>query len=248
MDLNNKLAFVTGGSKGLGKVICEQLAACGCDLIIHYNKSQEQALELQKSLEHIGRKVWLIQSDFLNADSIKSLFPEQIVPLLEKIDRKIDLIVNNAGLYGFQTRRQLQDTVFYKFFDINVKAPMQIMKDAYHFMQEGGKIVNISSTTSTHPNEQMIIYGASKAALENLSKAFSKLYLEKKVSVNIVAPGLLETDTMPKVIQNYVKRKYPDMQPGNPKDVANVIVFIASNLSAWVNAQRIEVTGGVHYG
>ncbi len=252
MVLNNKLALITGGAKGIGRTICLELAANGCDLIIHYNSSKDAALSLKDEVEKLGRTAWLVQTDFSDVAQIQAFFPEQIVPLLEFTQRKIDLIVNNAGVSGFTTHRQINDDTFNRFFTINVKAPLQIMKDAYPHVREGGKIVNISSTTAKNPVEKMIIYGASKAALENVTQSFVRVYGKKNVTVNIIAPGLIETDfeendTMSKVVKDYMIRQSPIKRLGTPEDVAGVIVFIASGLSNWVNAQRIEVTGGLSY-
>lgn len=250
--LKEKIALVTGGAKGIGRTICTELALNGCDLIVHYNHSTQAAESLREEIEAMGRKVWLLQADFSDLEAIRAFFPEQVVPILENIGKQLDLLVNNAGIYAFNTHWQVKDDVFNRFFTINVKAPLHLMKDAYAYMKEGGKIVNISSTTAKTPSEKMVIYGASKAALENLTQSFVQVYRKKNISVNIIAPGLIDTtgdegDTVSKVIKQYMLRKSPDSRLGKPQDVAKVIVFLASGLSDWVNAQRIEVTGGINF-
>lgn len=252
MILDQKIALVTGGAKGIGRTISLELARHGCDLIVHYNRSEQHAQSLQEEVEAIGRKLWLVQADFSDLTAIQSFFPTQIVPILTAENRPFDLLVNNAGIYAFNTHWQVKDDVFDRFFTINVKAPLHLMKDAYQHMKEGGKIVNISSTTAKTPSEKMVIYGASKAALENVTQSFVKVYRKKNISVNIIAPGLIDTtedenDTVSKVIKQYMLRKAPDSRLGTPEDVAKVIVFLASGLSDWVNAQRIEVTGGISF-
>lgn len=252
MILKQKIALVTGGAKGIGRTISLELARHGCDLIVHYNRSEQQAQSLREEVEAIGRKLWLIQADFSDLAAIQAFFPEQVVPILKAENRQLDLLVNNAGIYAFNTHWQVKDDVFDRFFTINVKAPLHLMKDAYQHMREGGKIVNISSTTAKTPSEKMVIYGASKAALENVTQSFVKVYRKKNISVNIIAPGLIDTtedenDTVSKVIKQYMLKKAPDSRLGTPEDVAKVIVFLASGLSDWVNAQRIEVTGGISF-
>lgn len=252
MILKQKIALVTGGAKGIGRTISLELARHGCDLIVHYNRSEQQAQSLREEVEAIGRKLWLIQADFSDLAAIQAFFPEQVVPILSAENRQLDLLVNNAGIYAFNTHWQVKDDVFDRFFTINVKAPLHLMKDAYQHMREGGKIVNISSTTAKTPSEKMVIYGASKAALENVTQSFVKVYRKKNISVNIIAPGLIDTtedenDTVSKVIKQYMLKKAPDSRLGTPEDVAKVIVFLASGLSDWVNAQRIEVTGGISF-
>lgn len=252
MILDQKIALVTGGAKGIGRSISLALAQNGCDLIVHYNRSTEHANSLRDQVENFGRKIWLVQADFSEMEAITSFFPDQIEPILTEESRELDLLVNNAGIYAFNTHWQVKDDVFDRFFTINVKAPLHLMKDAYRFIREGGKVVNISSTTAKTPSEKMVIYGASKAALENVTQSFVKVYRKKNISVNIIAPGLIDTtedenDTVSKVIKQYMLRKAPDSRLGTPEDVAKVIVFLASGMSDWVNAQRIEVTGGISF-
>ena len=249
---DNRLALVTGGAKGLGKAIAIELAHQKIDIILHYNTSLEDAEITKKEIKEIGGKVFLVQSNFLINKDIQNFFQDKIDPILAQENRKLDILINNAGISEFSRLNSITTTSFDNFFSINVKAPLILMKDSYKRMNNQGRIINISSTKAKRPSEKMIIYGASKSALESVSMAMLKDFGRKEITINTIAPGFIPTGVFnisanDQLIQSFVMKNSAIKRMGTANDISRVIKFLVSPEACWVNGQNIEISGGVLY-
>ena len=249
---NNKLALVTGGGTGLGKAIAIELGKQKIDIILHYNNSLNEAQLTASEIENEGVKVYLVKANFFSNEEIESFFSNIIDPILEEANKGLDILVNNAGISKFSRLNAVNGLEFDNFFSINVKAPLILMKDSYARMNKNGRIINISSTTVERPFEKMIVYGASKAALENLSRAVLKDFGRKEITVNTVAPGFIPTDMLNINVKNdsirsFILKNTAIKRLGTPEDIAKLIKFLTSVEASWINGQNIEISGGVLY-
>ncbi|QHI36904.1 3-oxoacyl-[acyl-carrier-protein] reductase FabG [Kordia antarctica] len=248
----HKLALITGGSKGLGKGIALELAKQNIDIILHYNSSEEEAKATSEELKNHGIQTYLVQANFAINKDIDSFFETKIAPILEKEDRKLDILINNAGVSEFSRLNSITSEGFDTFFSVNVKAPLILMKDSYKHMQTKGRIINISSTKAARPSEKMIVYGASKAALENVSMAMLKDFGRKQVTINTIAPGFIPTGVFnisknDEMVKSFVLKNTAIKRMGTAYDIARVVCFLISDDAIWVNGQNIEISGGVLY-
>lgn len=247
----NKLALVTGSSKGLGKAIALELAVHGIDIILHYNISKSEVLQTAREINLIGVKTYIVQADFTRSD-IEVFFNEKVLSILDEENRKLDILINNAGVFGQSKLNQINVNIFDNFFNVNVKAPLFLIKACLLHMNKGGRIVNISSTTVDRPYSRMLIYGASKAALENITRAVIKDFGKKEITVNTIAPGFIPTDMNElssnyEVIKSHMLKSTAIKRSGTPKDIVKMVSFLISEESSWINGQRIEISGGVLY-
>lgn len=249
----NKLALVTGGNKGLGKAVVLELASKGTDVIVHYNNSEAEAMITKTELEKFNINVFLVRANFLNDQEIVSFFETQIDPILTANNYEgLDYLINNAGI---ATIRNLQGTTIEDldhFLSINLKAPVILMKDAFQRFNRNGRIINITSTTVTRPYEKMVAYGASKAALDNVSKAVIKDFGKKGITVNTIAPGFIPTDIVNinsnnELIKTFILKNYAIKRLGSATDVAKLVAFLLSEDAEWINGQTIEISGGFLY-
>lgn len=249
---HKKLALITGSSKGLGKAIVLELASCNIDVIVHYNTSKVEAQQTAKEIESLGVQAFVVQADFMKNDEIERFFEDKIVPILQKEERRLDILINNAGISGFSRLNQITGELFDIFFAINVKAPLLLMKSCFQHMNAHGRIVNVSSTTVNRPYEKMIVYGSSKAALNNITKAVIKDFGKKEITVNAIAPGFIPTDmnqldVSSQAVRSFILKNTAIKRIGTPEDIAKLVGFLISKDAALINGQHIEISGGTLY-
>lgn len=250
--MNNKLAIVTGGAKGLGKAIALELAENSIDIILQYNTSEVQACLTAEEIKKKGVKVYLVKADFSVNKEIEEFISTKVNPILSSENRKIDILVNNAGVSQIKRFGAINTKEFDDFFSINVKAPLFLMRDCYAVMNNNGRVINISSTTVTRPYEKMVIYGASKAAFDNISKSVIKDFGKKDITVNSIAPGFIPTDMNNLDVSNpmlnqFILKNSAIKKIGSAVDVAKLVMFLVSDDASWINGQNIEISGGVIY-
>ena len=248
----HKLAVVTGASKGLGKGIALELAKQHIDIILHYNSALEEAKATSVEIEKFGVKTFLVKADFSVNEEIDSFFSTKIVPILESENKKLDILINNAGISEFSRLNSITSNGFDTFFSVNVKAPLILMKESFNHMNTKGRIINISSTKAKRPSEKMIVYGASKAALESVSMAMLKDFGRKEITINTIAPGFIPTGVFnisknDEMLKSFVLKNSAIKRMGTPYDIARVVCFLISDDAAWINGQNIEISGGVLY-
>lgn len=253
MTNKTKIALVTGGSRGLGKDMALQLATKGLDVIITYNSNKVEAEKVVAEIESSGRKAIALQ---LNVEVSNSFgeFKENVSAVLKsKFDAThLDFLINNAGVGVFVTFADTTETQFDSMMNIHLKAPFFLTQQLISLLNEGGGIVNISSglTRFTSPGSEA--YATMKGGVETLTKYQAKFFGNKKIRVNVVAPGAIETD-----FRGGAVRDNPDVNKhiasstalgrvGLPHDIGSVVAFLCTDDAKWINAQRIEVSGGVN--
>jgi 3-oxoacyl-[acyl-carrier protein] reductase len=245
--LEGKVILVTGASKGIGKGIAKVLAESGAAVVVNYNNDKEAAVKLVEELEKSGGKAIAVQANVAVQTDVKNMFSQ-----VQSVFGNIDVLVNNAGIYQFEPIETVTEEEFHRQMSVNVLGVMLCMQEALpHFEEKGGSIINISSIATTHPTAYTSLYTASKAAVDGLTQSLAKELGPRKIRVNAVLPGLVETEGTHAIgtIESENEAAYVAMTPmgrtGQPSDIAQVVSFLASDDSQWLTGQKIEASGGL---
>lgn len=245
--LKGKVAVVTGASKGIGASIAEHLAAEGASVVVNYASSKPGADAVVNRITKAGGKAIAVQADVSKAEDINRLFSET-----QSAYGKLDILVNNAGIYDFAPLGAITPEHFHKQFDLNVLGLLLTTQEAVKLIgPEGGSIINISSVAGPNPVAQGSVYSATKAAVDALTIALSQELGPKKIRVNSLNPGMVETEGLHSVgfaesdFRKSVESRTPLGRIGQPEDVARAAVFFASNEAGWVNGQTLILAGGM---
>lgn len=246
--LKNKVAIVTGASKGIGAAIAKHLADEGASVIVNYVSSKEGAEQVVKAITSNGGKAFAIQADISSQSDVKKLFEET-----KKTFGSLDILVNNAGIYEFAPIEEFTDESFHKQFNVNVLGSLFAIQEAIKaFDTTGGSIINISSEASSSPQPNGAVYSATKAALDAVTVSLSKELSGKNIRINSVLPGIVETEGyhtlgMPSSdAEAFMVSKTSLGRVGRPDDIAKVVGFLASDDSYWITGERISTTGGLY--
>jgi 3-oxoacyl-[acyl-carrier protein] reductase len=244
-NLNGKVALVTGASKGIGASIARELAARGAAVGVNYSGSKGSADKLVEEIKAAGGKAVAVQANLAD--------PETIAPLVETVAKElgpIDILVNNAGIYEFGPIENITPEHFHKQFDINVLGLLLTTKAALaHFNPKGGSIVNISSVV-VDGVPGAAVYSATKGAVDSITAALAKELGPKRIRVNSLNPGLIETPGTLEAgfigsdFQKEAVARTPLGRTGQPQDIASAAAFLASDDSGWINGQAIYASGG----
>ena len=244
--LSNKIALVTGASKGIGASIAKHLAAAGATVIVNYATSKSGADKTVSDITAAGGKASTIQGDFSKPEEITRTFAE-----IKKSHGKLDILVNNAGVYQFQPLEQVGPEEFHREFNLNVLGLLLATKEAVALMgTDGGSVINLGSVLGSMPTAYSSIYSATKGAVDNLTVSLSKELGPRKIRVNALNPGLTVTEGTQAIedsaafIESQTKAT-PLGRLAMPDDIGPVSVFLASEEACWVTGQRILVGGGV---
>ncbi|WP_394972336.1 SDR family NAD(P)-dependent oxidoreductase [uncultured Croceitalea sp.] len=247
----NKIALVTGGSRGLGKNMALSIAKKGLNVVITFNNNKEKAEEVVKEIESLGQKAIAIQLNVSDFNNFSSFFDEVKNEITSKFGvEKIDYLVNNAGIgintpFSETTQEQL-DTLY----NIQYKGPYLLTQEALKLLNDGGGIVNISTGLTRFSLNGFSAYASMKGAIEILTKYQAKELGERKIRANVIAPGAIETDFGGGVVRNnenmnkVIASNTALGRVGLPDDIGSVVAFLCTDDAKWVNAQRIEVSGG----
>ncbi|MCF8000727.1 MAG: 3-oxoacyl-[acyl-carrier-protein] reductase [Halanaerobiales bacterium] len=245
MLLKDEVAVVTGSSRGIGAATAIKLAEEGADLVINYNSDRESAEETAAKVRELGRNALIVQGNVANSNDAKNLIKSTIDEY-----GKIDILVNNAGITKDGLILRMKEEDFSSVIDVNLKGTFNCTKNAIRYMmkQRHGKIVNLSSVVGLMGNAGQANYAASKAGVVGFSKSIAKEVSKRGINVNVVAPGYIDTE-MTEELPSQVKEDMLDSIPlnrfGEVEDVANVILFLVSPLSSYVNGQTINIDGGM---
>jgi 3-oxoacyl-[acyl-carrier protein] reductase len=244
--LTGKVAVVTGASKGIGAGIAKALAAEGASVVVNYASSREGADKVVAEITGGGGKAIAAQGDVGNAADVKGLFETT-----KKSFGKVDVLVNNAGVYKFAPIEDVTEADYRWHFDINVLGPLLTIKEALkHFPAEGGSIINVSSVAAFSPTPTAAVYSGTKGALDTITSVLAHELGARNVRVNSLNPGLVETEgvhTLGAIGSDFEKQTVADTplrRVGQPDDIAKVAVFLASDDSAWITGERITASGG----
>ena len=244
--LTGKVAIVTGASKGIGASIAKQLAAEGAAVVVNYASSKEGADRVVAEIASGGGKAIAVQANVANQDEIEGLFAET-----KKSFGRLDILVNNAGVYEFAPLEDVTAEHFHKMFDLNVLGLILASREAVkHFSPDGGNIVNISSVAATSAPPTASVYSATKAAVDAVTKSLAKELGSRKIRVNSINPGMVETEGVQAAgisssdFRKQVESQTPLGRIGQPQDIAPAAVFLASADSAWITGETLYISGG----
>lgn len=239
-----KTAVITGATKGLGKQIALELAKDGFEIVINYRTENDS---LAQMVEEINKttKAYTFKADISNFDEAKAL-----IDFAASETGKIDLLVNNAGITNDKLLVRMSEEDFSKVIDINLKGTFNCIRHASRLMmkQKFGRIVNISSVIGLIGNVGQANYAASKAGVIGLTKSAAKEMAPYSVTVNAIAPGFIKSDMTDKLtdeIKDNIKSSIPMRKIGEPKDVANLVKFLANDETGYITGQVINVDGGM---
>ena len=244
-SLNGKVALVTGASKGIGAEVARELAARGAAVAVNYSSGKDGAEKIVAEIKAKGGKAIAVQANVGD--------PDQIAPLVKTVAKElgpIDILVNNAGIYEFGPLEQITPDHFHKQFNVNVLGLLLVTKEAVaHFNPNGGSIINISSVVA-NGNPGASVYSATKGAVDTISFSLAQELGPKKIRVNSLNPGLIETEgvhaagVLGSDLHKIVEQRTPFGRIGQPKDIATAVAILASEDSGWINGQAIHAAGG----
>ncbi|WP_064197563.1 MULTISPECIES: SDR family NAD(P)-dependent oxidoreductase [Emticicia] len=248
----NKIALVTGGSRGLGKDMALSLAKKNIDVILTYNSNQTDAEEVVKAIEDSGQKAVALK---LDVGDIKSfdVFLRQVSAVLESKwqTSTFDFLINNAGIGGTIPIANMTEEIFDNFVNIHFKGVYFLTQKSLLMMNDGGGVIFISSGTTRMTIPGYSIYSSLKSAIETFTKVVAKEYGSRGIRSNVVAPGPIETDFNDAAIRNnpqmkgYLSGITALGRVGNADDIGGVVAFLCTEDAKWINGQRIEVSGGM---
>ena len=244
--LAGKVAVVTGASKGIGASIAEHLAAEGASVVVNYASSKPGADSVVKRITEKGGKAIVVQADVSKPQDIARLFEQTKAAF-----GKLDILVNNAGVYEFAPLDSITAENFHKQFDLNVLGLLLTTQAAVPLMGEaGGSILNVSSIVGPMPSANASVYSATKAAVDAVTVSLSKELGPKKIRVNSINPGMIETEGVHSAgfigsdFQKNTEAQTPLGRIGQPDDIAKAAVFFSSDAAGWVTGQILVVAGG----
>ena len=245
MDLTGKCALVTGASRGIGRAIAVALAKAGADVAINYAGNEEAAKQTENLCAAYGVNTLVIKADVANAEECKSM-----IDCVKAHFGKLDILVNNAGITRDKLMIGMSETDFTEVIDTNLKGSFLCMQLASKLMikQRYGRIINLSSVVGLHGNVGQVNYAASKAGVIGMTKSAAKELASRNITVNAVAPGMIETDmtaVIPEKAKEAMMAGIPAGRTGAPEEIADMVVFLASDKAAYITGQVISVDGGM---
>ena len=245
MDLNGKTALVTGAAKRVGRSIALSLARAGADVIVHYNRSEDDARATAATIADIGRRAELIAANLARPEQIEAMFA-RIAEMLGDSNRPLSVLVNNASVYHRTPIASLTADEWDREMAVNARGAALCIRHAILLMPPGAAIVNITDISAEDPRADLPAYCASKAALLALTKSAAKA-LAPDIRVNAVAPGaIVWEEDIPEAEVQRVLARVPMKRTGRPEDIAAAVIFLCQN--EYITAQTLRVDGGWHMG
>jgi len=243
--LSGKVAIVTGASKGIGAAIAKSLAANGASVIVNYASSKEGADKVVSAITAAGGKAIAVKGDVSKSAEAKSIVEAAI-----KTYGRLDVLVNNAGIYDVKPLEEITEEHYHKIFNINVLGLLLVSQAAAKHLTQGGSIVNIGSLVSRITPPGLAVYNATKGAVDAITGTLSKELGPKGIRVNTVNPGMVETEGAHSAgfigsdFENWAVSTTPLGRIGQPHDIASVVTFLASDDAGWLSGQQIFASGG----
>ena len=240
-----KTAIITGGARGIGKAISIALAKNGYNVVINYNTSEKQALELQEYIEKSNRIAEIFKADLTKREEVKRLIQFTIQKF-----KTIDVLINNAGITKDGLMLRMKENDFDTVIDVNLKGTWNCMKHATKLMmkQKYGRIVSMSSVVGVMGNAGQVNYAASKSGIIGMTMSLAREVGSRGITVNAVAPGFIQTamtDVLSDEIKEQMKSQIPLGTFGSVQDIANAVVFLASDEAKYITGQTLHVDGGM---
>lgn len=244
--LKGKVAIVTGASKGIGAGIAERFGAEGASVVVNYASSREGADRVVAAITKRGGKAIAVQGDVARTEDVQRVFAAA-----KEAFGTPDVLVNNAGVFQFDPLENVTEAEYRRQFDVNVLGTILATQEALkHFGERGASVINVSSVVSLNPGVNSVVYAATKGAVDTITRGLAKELAPRKVRVNAIAPGLVETEGSRHlgVIGSDFERELVAQTPlgraGQPEDIASVALFLASDESAWLTGERLSAAGG----
>ncbi len=248
----NKIALVTGGSRGLGKDMALSLAKKGIDVVLTYHSNRQEAEKVAAEIQSLGQKSYVFQLDAGDIKSFDDFFKQVTEKLKEKTgSQNFDFLINNAGTALYAAFAETTEEQFDAALNIHYKGVFFLTQKALPFINDGGRIINISSGLARFSSPGSSAYASMKGAVEVLTRYLAKELGSRGIAANVVAPGAIETDfggghvRDNKDINAQVAGVTSLGRAGLPDDIGGVVAFLCTDEAKWINGQRIEVSGGM---
>jgi 3-oxoacyl-[acyl-carrier protein] reductase len=253
MRLNGRTALVTGGSRGIGRHIAGRLAADGALVAVHYGRNADAAADVVAGITEAGGRAFAIGAELGLAGAAQTLWEGFDAAVAEYGGQHgVDILVNNAGISSSADLSGTTEANFDRIFAVNVKAPFFLIQQGLRRLRDNGRIINISSGSTRIASPPMVTYSMTKGALNTLSFTLAKQLGERGITVNAVAPGIVDVDSNAAWL-----RENPQQlafwgsfsafnRVGQPADIADIVAFLASEDGRWITGQYIDATGGAH--
>ena len=245
--LQGKVAIVTGASKGIGAAVAKTLAAAGAAVVVNYSSSREGADRVVSAIEQQGGKALAVQGDVSKADDVERLFAET-----KKAFGAVNVLVNNAGVFQFAPLEAVTEEEFHRQFNTNVLGTLLATREAArYFGPGGGSVINVTSVVSVGAIPNSVVYSSTKGAVDAITRVLAIELAPQKIRVNAVAPGMTATEGADAVMgdfgeeqQKAIIASIPMGRIGQPEDIAQTVLFLASDESSWLTGERITASGG----
>lgn len=251
MSSKNKIAVITGGSRGLGKDMVLSLAKNGLDIVFTYNSQKEAAEEVVKQIEELGQKAITLKLDVSDSSGFDEFKKTLTSELQSQFNTdKFDFLINNAGFIHYAEFENLTEEQFTEMENVHLRGPFFLTQKLLPQINPFGGIVNVSSGLTRFVTPGFAAYAALKSAMETLTKYQAQELGKRNIRVNVIAPGAIETDIMGGAVRDNVEmNRHLASQTalgrvGLPEDIGGVVAFLCSDAAGWINAQRIEISGG----
>lgn len=245
LKLRDKVAIVTGASKGIGAGIAKAYGTAGAAVVVNYASDKEGADRVVKEITTSGGKAVAVQGSVAIAADVRQIFAAA-----KHAFGKVDILVNNAGVFRFDPLEAVTEDEFHRQFNTNVLGTILATQEALQYFDQGGSVINVGSVISDNPMANSVVYSATKGAVDTIAVALSKELGAKNIRVNTIAPGAVETEgthtagIIGSGFETEMIANTPLGRLGQPDDIAKVAVFLASDDAAWVNGEKIKVSGG----
>jgi 3-oxoacyl-[acyl-carrier protein] reductase len=245
MNLEGKVALVTGASRGIGREIALELAREGCNVAVNYSGSEAKANEVVDEIKGLGREAIAVQCNVSDSEAVQAMVKETISQF-----GSVDILVNNAGITKDNLLMRMKEAEWDDVININLKGVFLCTKAVTRQMmkQRSGRIINISSIVGVSGNPGQANYVAAKSGVIGLTKTTAKELAPRGITVNAIAPGFISTDMtdqLPEDVRNEMLKQIPLSRFGDPKDIAKVVTFVASDSAAYMTGQTLHIDGGM---
>ncbi|OCA99654.1 SDR family oxidoreductase [Clostridium beijerinckii] len=242
-NLEGKVAIITGASRGIGSAIARQLSALGAKVVVNYSNNAVKAEEVVEEITKSGEQAVAIKADVSNIKDVEKLFSETITKF-----GKVDILINNAGVILYKLLSDVTEEEFDKLFNINVKGTYFACQQAMKHMENNGRIINFSTSVVGSMFPTYSVYAATKGAVEQITRQLAKEFGPKKITINAVAPGPINTElfNVGKTDEQIeaIRQMNSFGRIGEPDDIANTIEFLVSDKAQWITGQTLRINGG----